>query len=191
MAHLPGSALHDFGSRPACFRATSYIDYTVFVVSGGLMNLRETLKRDAVKALQVLDPLEVEPNASVGVAIEAMRGASVGCTVVTEHRQPIGVFTERDVLLKVLGGGLPLTTPITEVMTNQPKVIKDGWSVATVIRTMHEGGFRHLPVVDASGCLQGVVSVKRVVEYLVDHFPSTVFNLPPDPSLGQAVREGA
>lgn len=155
------------------------------------MDLRENLRRDAVRALQVLDPVVVAPTESVGAAIEAMRSASVGCTVVTEHGIPIGVFTERDVLLKVLGGGLPLSTPISEVMTSRPKLIKERHSVATVIRTMHEGGFRHLPVVDASGCLQGVVSVKRVVEYLVDHFPSTVFNLPPDPSVGQTLREGA
>ncbi len=155
------------------------------------MGLRENLTRDAVDTLRVLDPVSIDPDSTVAEAIERMQKLAVGCVFVTEHCKPVGVFTERDVLTKVLAKGLPAETPITEVMTRDPRVIGETCSVAEVIDTMQRGGFRHMPVVDGAGHLQGVVSVKRIVEYLVEHFPSAVFNLPPDPVQKQMTREGA
>ena len=55
---------------------------------------------------------------------------------------------------------------------------------------MEEGGYRHLPVVDERGPV-GVLSVKRIVHYLVEHFPTTVYNLPPDPAVVPQQAEGA
>ncbi|MFQ5591680.1 MAG: CBS domain-containing protein [Phycisphaerae bacterium] len=155
------------------------------------MSLTNNLARDAVHALHLLDPIVVHPADTVGVAIERMCAGSSGCVVVTEHRKPIGMFTDRDIVMKVLAKRLSLDTPVAQVMTPEPHVLREGCSVASVIRAMHEGGFRHMPVVDASGFLNGVVSVKRIVEYVVDHFPSTVFNLPPDPEHRPTAREGA
>jgi predicted transcriptional regulator len=56
---------------------------------------------------------------------------------------------------------------------------------------MEEGGYRHLPVVDECSRVVGILSVKRIVHYLVEHFPNTVYNLPPDPNAVQQQREGA
>jgi len=56
---------------------------------------------------------------------------------------------------------------------------------------MEEGGYRHLPVVDVTGKPLGVLSVKRIVHYLAEHFPATVYNLPPDPSSVPQSAEGA
>ena len=47
---------------------------------------------------------------------------------------------------------------------------------------MAEGGYRHLPIVDDAGQPKGVVAVHGIVHYLVDHFPETVYNLPPNPN---------
>jgi len=155
------------------------------------MSLRDNLAQDAVNALGMLDPVIVGADESVANAVALMQERSAGCVVIAEHGKAVGVFTERDVLTKVLAGNLPPGSPISEVMTPHPRVIEEGSSVAGVIRAMHDGGFRHMPVVDASGCVCGVVSVKRIVEYLVEHFPSTVFNLPPEPNQQQTAREGA
>jgi CBS domain-containing protein len=56
---------------------------------------------------------------------------------------------------------------------------------------MSVGGYRHVPLVDGGGRPVGVVSVKDIVDYLVEHFPREVLNIPPEP--GQHVRcaEGA
>ena len=155
------------------------------------MSLRDNLAEDAVKALGTLKPVEIGLDGTVGDAVALMQKHAAGCVVVTVHGRPVGVFTERDVLTKVLARHLPPYTPMADVMTRNSKVINEGCSIAGVIRTMDAGGFRHMPVVDSSGRLTGVVSVKRIVEYLVEHFPSAVFNLPPDPARKQVSREGA
>jgi hypothetical protein len=56
---------------------------------------------------------------------------------------------------------------------------------------MAEGGYRHLPIVDDQHRPTGVVAVHGIVHYLVDHFPNTVYNLPPDPKASTRDREGA
>jgi len=154
-------------------------------------NIRQSLTHDAIQTLQVRAALTVGPDANVEAAITRMRERGEGCVIITEHGKPIGVFTERDVLVKFLGDGGDPTRNITKVMTGPPQVAVEGCTVASVIRQMHAGGFRHLPVVDAEGMLRGVVSVKRVVEFLVEHFPEAVLNLPPEPGQKQTAREGA
>ena len=155
------------------------------------MSLRDNLQRNAAEALHVREPAEIGVDGVVSEAIRVMQDKASGCVVVTKDRTPVGILTERDILTKVLAGGLSGDTPIEDVMTRSVDVIREGSSVGTIIKRMHEGGFRHMPVVDSSGQLRGVVSIKRIVEYLVEHFPSAVFNLPPDPAQRQLAREGA
>lgn len=155
------------------------------------MNLRESLSHDTVSTLRMLDPVTIGSDRTVRDAIAQMQKDQSGCIIITKNDQPIGIFTERDVLTKVVAQSIDPDTPITEVMISSPKTVRDESSIAEVIRTMHEGGFRHLPVVTDSGQLCGIISVKRIVEYLVEHFPETVFNLPPDPVQTQLAREGA
>ncbi len=64
-------------------------------------------------------------------------------------------------------------------------------TVGEAIRMMSEGGYRHLPIVDSEHKPTGVLAVHGIVHYLVDHFPETVYNLPPDPKAGTSEREGA
>ena len=155
------------------------------------MSLRDNLQCDAAKALHMRESAEIGIDGVVSEAILVMQDKASGCVIVTKERTPIGILTERDILTKVLAAGLSSDTPIEDVMTHSVDVIREGSSVGAIIQRMHNGGFRHMPVVDSSGHLRGVVSVKRIVEYLVEHFPSAVFNLPPDPTQKQLAREGA
>jgi CBS domain-containing protein len=76
-------------------------------------------------------------------------------------------------------------------MSSRPATIPSTATVGDAIRVMSEGGYRHLPIVDDSGKPTGVVAVHGIVRYLVDHFPETVYNLPPDPKAAPREREGA
>ena len=155
------------------------------------MNLRDNLAQEAAEALKVADAVTLGPKATVGDAVAALQECETGCVVVTENDKPVGILTERDILTKVEAGTLPRDTPISEVMTSPPEVIDAGCSVATVIRRMHRGGYRHMPLLDHEGRLRGAVSVSGIVEYLAEHVPAAVFNLPPDPAQKQFAREGA
>lgn len=155
------------------------------------MSLRDNLGHDVAAALQSSEPAELGSGATILEAVSLLKDRGAGCVVITEEHRPIGILTERDILTKVVSANLPLSTEISTVMTRSVEVIEADCPIATVIRTMHGGGFRHMPVVDGSGRLTGVVSVKRIVEYLAEHFPSAVFNLPPEPAQQQLAREGA
>jgi CBS domain-containing protein len=155
------------------------------------MDLAKNLKIDSVSRLHPAAPLKIAPSQSVAEAVEAMRRESVGCILVCEADQIQGIFTERDLLRRVLAVGKPLSTPIRDCMTASPVVVHRKESIASAVRRMVEGGYRHLPVVDEAGRLVGMISVKRIMHYLVEHFPSTIYNLPPDPGVVPQQREGA
>lgn len=155
------------------------------------MDLAKNLKIDSVSRLRPTPPRQVSPQQTVAEAVCLMRQERVGCVLVCQGKQLVGILTERDFLRRVLAAGKPLTVPVAECMTPNPVVAHPKDSIGSAIRHMEEGGYRHLPVVDEHGRPVGVLSVKRIVHYLVEHFPSTVYNLPPDPGSVPQEREGA
>ena len=104
-----------------------------------------------------------------------------------------GVFTERDVLFRIVDRGRnPAQLPLQEVMTPDPETLSVRSTVAHALNKMSVGGFRHIPVVDDEHRPAFVVSVRDVVEFLVESFPREVLNLPPmDGAKSQRSREGA
>jgi CBS domain-containing protein len=155
------------------------------------MELARNLRVDSVSRLEPTPPQGVELGQSVADAVALMRAEKVGCLIVRREGKLAGIFTERDLMYRVLGLGKPLTTPISEVMTPDPVAVLPKDSIRTVIRRMQQGGYRHLPVVDEENRPVGVLSVKRIVHYLVEHYPAAVYNLPPDPDAIPHEREGA
>lgn len=155
------------------------------------MDLAKNLKIDSVSRLNPKPPWQVAPDQTVAEAVVVMRRERVGCVLVCAEERVVGIFTERDLMRRVLAAEKPLTTPIAECMTPNPVCVHPKEPVAAAIRRMEEGGYRHLPVVDEAGRPTGVLSVKRIVHYLVEHFPATVYNLPPDPNAIPHEPEGA
>jgi CBS domain-containing protein len=62
--------------------------------------------------------------------------------------------------------------------------------IRKAIRLMQRGGFRHVPIVDTEGGVVGCVRHKDIINYLAEHFPEQVLNLPPDPDQIALEREG-
>ena len=81
--------------------------------------------------------------------------------------------------------------PISEIMSTKVTTLQADASMGEAIKTMSVGGYRHLPIVNADGKPTGMESVYGIVHYLVDHFPQTIYNLPPDPRSITSEREGA
>jgi CBS domain-containing protein len=103
----------------------------------------------------------------------------------------VGLFTERDLMQRVLAPGRDLDLPVSAVMSPEPVAVNLKDSVAAAVRRMEEGGYRHLPVIDGAGRPGGVLSVKRIVHYLAEHFPAVIYNQPPYPGVVPKEREGA
>jgi CBS domain-containing protein len=155
------------------------------------MDLARNLKHETVSRLNPTPPWHVQRSQAVGDAVQLMRDKGVGCVLVCDGRQVVGIFTERDLLRKVLAAGRPLNVPVADCMTADPVTVQPRDPISLAIKRMQRGGYRHLPVVVDDGRPVGILSVKRVVHYLVEHFPSAVYNLPPRTPARPPKREGA
>ncbi|MBI1208034.1 MAG: CBS domain-containing protein [Azospirillum sp.] len=106
------------------------------------------------------EPITVGPEMTVRQAARLMREKRVGSVLVVEKGQLTGIFTERDALNRVLAAALdPDRTVISEVMTKSPQTISPNRPVVHALHMMHDGGFRHMPVVDGGRPL-GMVSIR-------------------------------
>jgi CBS domain-containing protein len=150
------------------------------------------LLREPTTVLPVRKPLVLSRFHSVTDAIRSMQSEHRGVVLVTEdgtmHARVVGIFTERDVLFRIVDQGRnPATLPLAEVMTAEPECLRDDQSIAELLRMMSVGGFRHVPIIDTEGRPVHVVSVRDVVEFLVEAFPQEVLNRGGD---RQSTREG-
>ena len=151
----------------------------------------ENIKSNPVRSLNLIEPLVTAPTASVRDAIAVMRERRRGSVLICDEDHLLGIFTERDLLRRVLNREESLSVPIERFMTREPVTIAPDETIAEAVRRMHRGGYRRLPVVDASGRPVGIAAVQAIVRYLVEHFPAAVYNLPPEAKQVQNAREGA
>ena len=114
------------------------------------------------------------PQTSVREAARIMARRRIGAVMVMEVDRLVGIFTERDLVFRVVARGLDVNaTPIADVMTRDPKWIAPGAPFGAALHVMYEGGFRHLPVVDA-GKLVGIVSARSAMDPDLEEFVSEV-----------------
>ena len=109
-------------------------------------------------------PVIVSRGATVVDAARQMKERNVGSVLVVDGGRLAGIFTERDALFRVLAMARdPATTILAEVMTPQPQTMHPDEPFVRALRMMHEGKFRHLPVVEFDRPL-GVVSVRDALD---------------------------
>jgi CBS domain-containing protein len=156
-----------------------------------MMDLAKNLKIDSVRRLDLAEAIVLAPGDTVAEAVRRMREHHAGCVLVSAQGNLVGIFTERDLVKRVLAPAEPLTTPLRACMTPEPATVRHTDPIGVALRRMHKGGYRHLPVVCDDGKPVGVLSVKRIVHYLVEHFPAFVLNQPPNPEATCLEREGA
>jgi CBS domain-containing protein len=114
--------------------------------------------------------LTAPPQTTVSEAARLMADRNVGAIVVIEDGRLAGIFTERDVVFRVVArGGDPQTIRLAEVMTASPLTIGPDKTYGHALLMMHEGGFRHVPVVEA-GKLVGIVSSRNALDPDMEEF---------------------
>jgi CBS domain-containing protein len=122
---------------------------------GGKMRLRQV--RDVIKRDQLV---VARPEDSARDAAVRMAEGSCGSILVCDGDRLVGIFTERDLMTRVIGRDLdPKTTLLADVMTNGPDTIESTETAREAIRRMDEFGYRHLPVTEG-GQLIGVISLR-------------------------------
>ena len=140
-----------------------------------------TFRRERVSALGRREPATVLPSSSLADAIAAMQAGETRSVLVTDaDGRLLGVFTERDVLLRVLGRDADTSAPIERFMTPEPRSVRLDSALGDAIEIMERGGFNGLPVVDDEGRVAGHLDARDVLEYIAEAFPQEVLNLPRD-----------
>ena len=100
----------------------------------------------------------VVPETTVLDAVEKMNRERIGALLVCVSGELVGIFTERDVLCRVVAEGRdPATTRVVDVMTSEVVTVRSRTSVEEAMAIITERRFRHLPVID-DGALKGIVS---------------------------------
>lgn len=110
------------------------------------------------------EPHVIDVGTSVDEAVARMRREGVDCLLVVDKGTLVGIFTDRDAILKVAGRPTQGRT-IGEVMTHDPVILRSGDPVAVAIHKMAVGGFRHVPIVKG-GVPVGIVSARDVFRHL-------------------------
>ncbi|MFQ5898121.1 MAG: cyclic nucleotide-binding/CBS domain-containing protein [Candidatus Methylomirabilia bacterium] len=143
--------------------------------------LEGALLSDQVKLLGPAAPLPLAAAATVHEAIEQMvshRRASV--VIVDQAGRLVGIFTERDVLTRVVGQGRDIhQTRLDEVMTCDPEALSPQDRICYAVNRMNIAGYRTIPLVDDERRPIGIVTVNDVIRWLAEIFPEAILNLRP------------
>jgi len=141
-----------------------------------------------VAVLMPADPPCLRETAMVHEAVDAMLGRrQAGVLIVDAEGRLSGIFTERDVLTRVVGRELdPRRTALNEVMTPTPEALTMEDRVAYAVYCMSVAGYRTVPLVDKDGRPVGVITSGDVLRWLADLFPETVLNMRPGDRIKRA-----
>ena len=145
------------------------------------MDLRAALETETAASVGYRDLVSVPVAATIREAVSAMQSQSVGCIAVLDGERLAGVFTERDLVTRVLGPERSLDGALSEVMSRDPVVAEEHEPIHRVLARMHARGLRHIPVLGESRTPVGTISIKRSVHFLSGVLPQAIFNLPPEP----------
>ena len=135
----------------------------------------------------------VQSGASLQEALDLMVSYDIGSIFVVADEKLKGVIGERDILLKVLNKSIEYEKLIVDAfMKVDPLTLRPDDLLDTAIQEIAQGGFRHIPITDKANIPLGMLSVRNIISYLVEHFPQEVLTLPPKPvRKGTQSREGA
>ena len=112
-------------------------------------------------------PIYTTPDKTILDAAKIMAEHNIGSVpVVQDDTKLVGIFTERD-LVRHVARGTPLGTKLSQVMTTRLVVAYPGDPLPILAQKMLQHGIRHIPVIDKDGKLLGVISIRRVLQYLL------------------------
>jgi CBS domain-containing protein len=126
-----------------------------------------------IRALYNSPVITVKATDELYTATNVMREQHVGYVVVVESvplggwSRPVGVLTDRDIVVSVLAKGLdPKAVTVGDVMTRQPLVVAEDKSLEFALEEMRRVGVRRVPVVGAAGQLLGLLSLDDAIQHL-------------------------
>ena len=151
----------------------------------------ETLIKQT-KISEITNPklVQAPPETSVKDAIDLMQASKAGYIVVAKNKKVVGIFTETDMVQKILDRDVNWSDPISKHMTIDPFVLRPDDSVGKAIELMGERKVYHIPLLDERGNLANVLSVRTLIRFLAEFYPQEIYNLPPRPQVMETQEGG-
>ncbi len=151
----------------------------------------EVLLREK-KIYQIVNPklVQAPPDISLENAVQLMQENKSGYIVIAKNKKVVGLFSENDVVLRILERDADWAKPISEFMAQNPPVLNIKDSVGSAIDLMGQSNFYHIPLVDDKNELVNVLSVRTLIRFLAEFYPTEVYNLPPKHDQIMATPEG-
>jgi CBS domain-containing protein len=158
----------------------------------GSPDLESVLANESVGSAASHPALLVDATTPLAQVLQLMREGNRGAALVVSNGTLVGIFTERDVLMKIAGQPIDLeNAPVSQIMTVDPVTLPVEAAVKFALNKMLIEGFRHIPLVDEQNRPVAVVSMRDLIDYLSDFFSREILNLPPDSHVGFRNRDGA
>lgn len=137
-------------------------------------HVERSLLTDRVWLFQSRPPLVVSPTMPVREVLRLLVDNKVGCVVVAEQGKMVGIFSERDVLMKLGERAVELgARPVAEFMTKKVESLPPTSKIAFAVHRMEQGGYRHVPIVNDKGEAVGIFSVRDILSYLTRKLSAT------------------
>jgi CBS domain-containing protein len=153
--------------------------------------VEEIFQTDPISALGLPPPACIGRASSVGEALAAVKRHGVGYVLVVEDGRPVGIMSEREVLMKIVARDVKYDEGVDKFMSHNPETLTLKDRIARAIQMMNEGGERNIPIVDDAGQAVAVLRTLDIIHFLAETFPAQVLNLPPRPHQLIAEPEGA
>jgi len=107
------------------------------------------------------------PDAKITDVVKLMDEKNVGCVIITEKQIPVGIITDRDITLRVIGAKKdPKKLEIQSVMTKKPTIIEGKKGLFEAMHQFEGKDFRRMPVVDERGRLVGIITIDDLMRLL-------------------------
>ncbi len=155
------------------------------------MSFEQDLQKEQVAHLDLSNYTSVEIGISVRRTIEQMRAEKHTCALITDQGALVGIFTEHDILTKIVDDPETWILPIDDFITPAPLTVKAKDPLHIALALMEKNHFRNVPVLDEDGKLKGNLTHYAIIKYLADRFPESVYNQPPIPDHNPQKRDGA
>ncbi len=136
----------------------------------GMGELEQAITGQPVSAIATTAPESISASMPVKEAINLLTERRIGCVLVNMDGGQFGIFTERDVLMKISADLATLQRPVGEFTTADPVVLERHDSIAYALHAMDVGGYRHLPIVDQERKPIGIVSVRDILSFVRTRF---------------------
>lgn len=133
--------------------------------------VEQNLESRSLSLLNPVEPVSVSPTTPVRDVIKLLGEKNIGCVLVVWCDALVGIFSERDALMKIGHRFEKLANePIRHFMTPTPETLSDQDSIAFALNRMAVGDFRHVPIEQDENPV-GIVSVRDVLRYVTKQFP--------------------